>query len=94
MIVTDTYDRRYAVTGVAGRKGLSVVQVEKAMVSDGAGFVAILLDIFRKHRIPFEQCLTGIDTVSVVIRSDLFRAGKERVLAEIREALVPDMMDV
>ena len=94
MIVPDADVRAHAVTGVAGRKGLSVVQVEKAMVSDGAGFTAILLDIFRTHRIPFEQCLTGIDTVSVVIRSDVLRPLKNAVLNEIRDILLPDKVDV
>ena len=94
MIVPDADVRAHAVTGVAGRKGLSVVQVEKAMVSDGAGFTAILLDIFRTHRIPFEQCLTGIDTVSVVIRSDVLHPLKNAVLNEIRDILQPDKVDV
>ena len=94
MIVTDTYDRRYAVTGAAGKKGLSVVQIEKAMVSDGAGFVAVLLDLFKEQRIPFEQCLTGIDTVSLVILSDVFRPVKEFLLKRISEVLSPDKVDV
>ena len=94
MIVPDADVRAHAVTGVAGRKGLSVDQVEKAMVSDGAGFTAILLDIFRTHRIPFEQCLTGIDTVSVVIRSDVLHPLKNAVLNEIRDILQPDKVDV
>lgn len=83
-----------AVTGVAGRKGLSVVQVEKSMVSDGAGFTAILLDVFKEYRVPFEQCLTGIDTVSVVIRSDLFQPKRDVILNRIREALDPDVLRV
>ena len=94
MIVPDADVRSHAVTGVAGRKGLSVIQVEKAMVSDGAGFTAILLDVFRTHRIPFEQCLTGIDTVSVVIRSDVLLPAREAILNDIRAILSPDKVDV
>ena len=89
----EDHDRR-AVTGVAGRKGLSVVQVEKTMVSDGAGFTAVLLDIFKAHRVPFEQCLTGIDTISIVIRSDLFAPKREVILESIRETLRPDTLQV
>ena len=85
---------RRAVTGVAGRKGLSVVQVEKHMVSDGAGFTAVLLDIFKNHRVPFEQCLTGIDTISIVIRSDLMRYKRAQILADIRDQLDPDVLNV
>ncbi len=89
----EEHDRR-SVTGVAGRKGLSVVQVEKTMVSDGAGFTAVLLDIFKAHRVPFEQCLTGIDTISIVIRSDLFAPKREVILEAIRRTLRPDTLQV
>lgn len=85
---------RHAVTGVAGRKGLSVVQVEKSMVSDGAGFTAVLLDIFKNRRVPFEQCLTGIDTISIVIRSDLFATAKNAILEDIHKQLAPDTLFV
>ncbi len=83
---------QYNVTGVAGRKGLSVVQAEKVMASDGAGYTALLLDIFKQLHVPFEQCLTGIDTISVVIRSDLFAPMKDRILRKIRDELTPDAL--
>ncbi len=89
----DTRERR-AVTGVAGRKGLSVVQVEKSMVSDGAGFTAVLLDVFKRHRVPFEQCLTGIDTISIVIRSDLLSAHKDDIIRDIARELSPDTLKI
>ena len=82
------------VTGVAGRKGLSVLQVEKSMVSDGAGFTAVLLDVFKRHRVPFEQCLTGIDTISIVIRSELLNAKKDDIVRDITRELNPDTLTV
>ena len=69
---------------IAGRKGMSVIHVEKVMVSDGAGFSSLLLDILRQRSIPFEQCLTGIDTVTLVIRSQLLSACKDELIEEIR----------
>lgn len=85
---------RHAVTGVAGRRGLCVVQVEKSMVSDGAGFTAVLLDVFKNHRVPFEQCLTGIDTISIVLRSDRFEPARDAILEDIRRQLSPDTLCV
>lgn len=82
------------VTGVAGRKGLSVLQVEKSMVSDGAGFTAVLLDVFKRHRVPFEQCLTGIDTISIVIRSELLQPKKDDIIRDITRELDPDTLTV
>ena len=89
----DDHTRR-SVTGIAGRKGLSVVQVEKSMVSDGAGFTAVLLDIFKHHRVPFEQCLTGIDTISIVIRSELLESKKDDIIRDIARELSPDTLRI
>ena len=82
------------VTGVSGRKGMSVVQIEKVMVSDGSGFSALMLDILKERSLPFEYCLTGIDSITLVIRSDLLNSCKEELFAEIREILNPDFIGV
>ncbi len=80
------------IIAVAGQPGMSVIQVEKVMVSDESGFSAIMLDILKNRQLPFEQCLTGIDTVTLVIRSDLLAGCKESLFEEIREKLKPDYL--
>ena len=85
-------ETKYPIIGVAGRKGMSVIQVEKVMVSDESGFTAVMLDILKNRQLPFEQCLTGIDTVTLVIRSDLLTPCKEALFEEIREKLNPDYL--
>ena len=86
--------KKHPIIGVAGRKGMSVIQVEKVMVSDGSGFSAIMLDLLKKRQLPFEQCLTGIDSITLVIRSDYLAAYKDELFAEIREELKPDFLGV
>ena len=85
-------ETKYPIIGVAGRVGMSVIQVEKLMASDGSGFTAVMLDILKRRQLPFEQCLTGIDTVTLVIRSDLLEACKEELFDEIRRELNPDYL--
>ncbi|MDO4866085.1 MAG: aspartate kinase [Clostridia bacterium] len=85
-------EKKDPIIGVAGRKGMSVIQVEKVMVSDGSGFTAILLDMLKNRQLPFEQCLTGIDTVTLVIRSDLLAPCKVELFDEIRRVLSPDYL--
>ena len=85
-------ETKYPIIGVAGRKGMSVIQVEKVMVSDGSGFSAVMLDILKERQLPFEQCLTGIDSVTLVIRSDLLAPCKEALFDEIRRKLSPDYL--
>ena len=85
-------ETKYPIIGVAGRKGMSVIQIEKVMVSDESGFTAVILDILKNRKLPFEQCLTGIDTVTLVIRSDLLAPCKEDLFEEIRDKLHPDYL--
>ena len=80
------------IVGVAGLTGMSVIQVEKLMVSDESGFAAIILDILKNRQLPFEQCLTGIDAVTLVIRSDLLEPCKDELFDEIKEKLKPDYL--
>ena len=85
-------EKKDPIVAVAGRTGMSVLQIEKVMVSDESGFTAIILDILKNRQLPFEQCLTGIDTVTLVIRSDLLNPSKEDLCAEIRQKLNPDYL--
>ena len=82
------------IVGVAGRRGMSVLQIEKVMVSDESGFSAVILDLLKNRQLPFEQCLTGIDTVTLVIRSDLLAPCRDALVGEIRERLHPDFLGV
>ncbi len=85
-------ETKYPVVGVAGQQGMSVIQIEKVMVSDGSGFTAVILDILKNRQLAFEHCLTGIDTVTLVIRSALLEPVKEDLFAEITEKLAPDYL--
>lgn len=80
------------ITGIAGRKGLSSIQVEKSMMNEETGFGAKLLDIFAGFGIPFEHCPTGIDTMSVIVSSHFLERCRSELLDAIREQLQPDIL--
>ena len=42
--------------------------------------------------LPFEYCQTGIDSITLVIRSDLLDSCKEELVEEIRQTLNPDFI--
>ena len=78
------------VTGIAGKKGFTCIRVEKALMNNQTGFGAKLLTIFADHNIPFEHCPTGIDSISVIVASDLFDPEHQGVIFDINKTLVPD----
>lgn len=86
--------KRYPITGVAGLKGMTVLQIEKVMVSDGSGFTAVMLDMLKKDNIPFEQCLTGIDTVTLIFKNSILNPIKDELLEKIRQVLQPDFLGI
>ncbi len=82
------------ITGVAGRKGFSALQVEMSLMNNEIGFGARLLSILAAHGVPFEHCPTGIDTMSVVVDTAAFNACREAVLRQIELQLRPDHLSV
>ena len=84
--------RPTVISGVAGKKGFSAVQVEKSMMNAEVGFGAKLLDILAEYGIPFEHCPTGIDTMSVVVQSSDLKPKESEVLAEIQKRLEPEVL--
>lgn len=85
---------RRTVTGIAGKKGLSSIHIEKSMMNGEVGFVAKLLKIFADCGLSFEHCPSGIDTISVVINTSSFDTHREEILHRIRQDLEPDVVSV
>ena len=83
---------QHAITGMAGRKGYTSIQVEKTLMNDEIGFGAKLLNIFSEHGIPFEHTPTGIDAMSVVVKTERFAPCREEILEQIRRELQPDTL--
>ena len=78
------------ITGVAGHKGFTSIQVEKALMNSEIGFGAGLLQIFADHGVSFEHCSTGIDTMYVICHSSFLSGCQDAILDDIRRKLHPD----
>ena len=87
-------DEPRVVTGIAGKKGFSSIRVEKAMLNNEVGFAARLLDIIASAGVSFEHVPSGIDTMSVIVDSEDFRAQRSRILEDIQDTLSPDALIV
>lgn len=79
------------IVGIAASDGFCMVYISKYMMNREVGFGRRVLQIFEEAGIPFEHMPSGIDNISVIVRESLFTPAVEaRVLAQIRETLVPD----
>ncbi len=96
MIVSSTqeYDAERIITGVAGKKGLSVITIEKDMMNAEIGFGRKVLEILEDYGISFEHLPSGVDTMSVVVSTAALSPSEERVIASITRSVRPDSITV
>lgn len=83
-----------AITGVAGRKGLCLIHIEKDMMNQEIGFGAKVLQTIAEMGVSFEHLPSGIDTMCVVLsRADL-EGKEEELIRRINAAVQPDFISL
>ncbi|MBP3369135.1 MAG: ACT domain-containing protein, partial [Clostridia bacterium] len=97
MIVAENvndFDAEKIITGIAGRKGYSVITVEKDMMNSEVGYVRRVLEVLEDNDISFEHLPSGIDNMSVVIESSLLEGRRDKVLTSINRAVHADSITI
>lgn len=99
MIVSNDYDFSkeslgHTITGIAGKKGFSTINIEKAMMNNEIGFGMKVLNVLYNNGISFEHMPSGIDTMSITVDSAKLAPVREKVLAEIRREVNPDHIEI
>jgi aspartate kinase len=82
------------ITGIAGKKGFSVIAIEKDMMNSEIGFGRKVLEVLENHKICFEHLPSGIDTMSVVVNDNDFLPVKDTVIADIQKKTKPDNITI
>ena len=82
------------ITGIAGKKGFSVITIEKDMMNSERGFGRKVLQVLESCGICFEHLPSGIDTMSVIVNSADLEPVTELVINNICAAVEPDSINV
>lgn len=82
------------VTGIAGKRGFSTINIEKDMMNIEIGFGRKILEVLENNNLAFEHLPTGIDTMSIIIISDTIKDIKEKIKDEIYEAVKADNVEI
>ena len=83
---------KYTITGIAGKKGMSVINIEKDKMNSEVGFGRNVLRALEKSNVSFEHMPSGVDTMSVVIQTDALTGKETTILDEIRSRVHPDQL--
>ncbi|MBR6559487.1 MAG: aspartate kinase [Clostridia bacterium] len=91
---TDVYDTDRVITGIAGKKGFSVISIEKDMMNAEVGFCRKVLGVLEELGICFEHLPSGIDTMCVIVNSADIAEYHDRLLNKICAAVNPDTISI
>lgn len=91
---SDGYDSEHIITGIAGKKGFSVITIEKDMMNAEIGFGRKVLEVLEDYGLSFEHLPSGIDTMSILLSTAALENSKERVLQSINRITSPDSITV
>lgn len=96
MIVSEAepITHRGTISGVAGRKGFTIISLEKTMMNAEVGFGRKLLQVFENFEISYEHSPTGIDTMGVVVADAAIDGRLDALVDRIKGELEPDEIDV
>ena len=89
---SDKYDTKNIITGIAGKKGFSSIHIEKDMMNGEVGFTRKILSVLEDMNISFEHLPSGIDTMSIVLKTSDIDAIRDQLIASINKAVSPDSL--
>ena len=84
----------FTITGIAGKKGFTAINIEKDMMNAEIGFGRKVLQAFEDNGISFEHMPSGIDTLSVFVHQSEFEEKEQAILAEIHKLCNPDSIEI
>jgi aspartate kinase len=93
-IVAIRDSKNTSIVGIAGRKGFATIFTEKALMNQERGYGRRVLEILEMHGISYEHSPTSIDTLSVIVTDEELEGKEEEVVADIRQAVQPDRIEV
>lgn len=93
-IRAESRDPERLITGIAGRKGYSTIQIERQNTNSMVGYVRRILSCLERHGIPFEHLATGLGSVCLVVPSAAMEDCRDQLEREIRRAVQPDSIQI
>ncbi len=82
------------ITGIAGTTGFSAIYIEKDMMNGEIGFTRKVLELLENRQINFEHLPSGIDTMTIVLKSEYIADCEHELIEEINAAVNPDSVYV
>ncbi|WP_436861872.1 aspartate kinase [Staphylococcus caeli] len=82
------------ISGISCDKGFTVLNIKKYLMNRQVGFTRKILAILEDYNISFDHMPSGIDNISIIMRSKEIQNKEEQVLSDIRSKCDVDELSV
>ena len=82
------------ITGIAGKKGFTVIAIEKSNMNAELGFGRRVMSALEKNNIRFEHMPSGIDTLGVVLSNVEIEGKQSQLIDDIYAFCQPDSLEI
>ncbi|MDO5719095.1 MAG: ACT domain-containing protein, partial [Tissierellia bacterium] len=95
-IVHDDWEKikHGTITGISGKKGFTVISVEKTLMNEEKGFIRKLISIFESNNISIEHIPSSIDSISVIVSDSQLQDKQNKIKEEIKIYCKPDNVNI
>ena len=90
----DSFDKKHIITGIAGKKGFSVIPIEHHLMNSQIGFGRKVLEAIEEHGLSFEHLPSGIDTMGVILSTAAIADKRERLISSLTHSVHPDSLSI
>ena len=92
--VATNYVNPYVITGIAGKKGFSVINIEKNHMGSEFGFAARVFRCLDQYNIHTEHLASGIDSMSHIVSAEELNAHMDEFIPELHRVTDADNITV
>ena len=82
------------IAGISSSNGFTGLYIDKYMMNREIGFGRKLLQILEEEGISYEHSPSGIDNMSVILKSSLFDKKEKIIIDRIKDELNPDAINI
>lgn len=82
------------ITGIAGMQQFTAITIEKTLMDEEKGFLRKVVTVFETNGVPIAHIPSGIDSISVVVRSQDIRFKVKKIVEELRIFCHPDTIAI
>jgi aspartate kinase len=90
----DSFDKKHIITGIAGKKGFSVITIEHHLMNSQIGFGRKVLEAIEENGLSFEHLPSGIDTMGVILSTAAIAGKRERLISSLTHSVHPDSLSI